>query len=113
MKTLLGRIDNSAGNLEDISKSALRTANNIEEFSDGKVQRKIMKLIDDVEIIRDNLETASISVITASNNAADLSDISEDRIEAFLQRLENAALNIEEMTARLRDDPSIIIRGSN
>ena len=113
VKTLLGRIDNSAGNLENISKSALRTANNIEEFSDGKVQRKIMKLIDDVEIIRDNLETASISVITASNNAADLSDISEDRIEAFLQRLENAALNIEEMTARLRDDPSIIIRGSN
>ena len=113
VETLLGRIDNSASNLEDISKSALRTANNIEEFSDGKVQRKIMKLIDDVEIIRGNLETASESVITASNNAADLSDISEDRIEAFLQKLENAALNIEEMTARLRDDPSIIIRGSN
>lgn len=113
IETLLGRIDNSASNLEDISKSALRTATNIEEFSDGQVQAKIMRLIDDVEIIRSNLETASESVITASNNAADLSDISEDRIEAFLQKLENAALNIEEMTARLRDDPSIIIRGSN
>ena len=113
VELLLGRIDNSAGNLEEISKSVLRTASNIEEFSDGKVQRKIMKLIDDVEIIRGNLEIASESVITASNNAADLSDISEDRIEAFLQKLENAALNIEEMTARLRDDPSIIIRGSN
>ena len=113
VEMLLGRIDNSASNLEEISKSALRTASNIEDFSDGKVQRKIMKLIDDVEIIRGNLELASESVITASNNAADLSDISEDRIEAFLQKLENAALNIEEMTARLRDDPSIIIRGSN
>ena len=113
VEMLLGRIDNSASNLEEISKSVLRTASNIEEFSDGKVQRKIMKLIDDVEIIRSNLELASESVITASNNAADLSDISEDRIEAFLQKLENAALNIEEMTARLRDDPSIIIRGSN
>ena len=30
----------------------------------------------------------------------------------FLQRMEAAALNIEEMTARLRDDPSLIIRGS-
>ena len=51
--------------------------------------------------------------MVATNNAADVSDISEDRIEAFLQKLESAALNVEEMTARLRDDPSIIIRGSN
>ena len=29
-----------------------------------------------------------------------------------LRRMEAAALNIEEMTSRLRDDPSLIIRGS-
>ena len=49
----------------------------------------------------------------SAENTARLTAISEDRMESFLQRLESAALNIEEMTARLRDDPSIIIRGSN
>ena len=109
----LQRIDNSAATLEDISQSALVSARNIEDFTGDKVQMRVMRLIEDVDVIRQNLELASEAVIVASNNAADLSDISEDRIEAFLQKLESSALNIEEMTARLRDDPSIIIRGSN
>ena len=109
----LQRIDNSAATLEDISQSALASARNIEDFTGDKVQLRVMRLIEDVDVIRQNLELASEAVIVASNNAADLSDISEDRIEAFLQKLESSALNIEEMTARLRDDPSIIIRGSN
>ena len=109
----LQRIDNSAATLEDISQSALASARNIEDFTGDKVQMRVMRLIEDVDVIRQNLELASEAVIVASNNVADLSDISEDRIEAFLQKLESSALNIEEMTARLRDDPSIIIRGSN
>ena len=109
----LQRIDNSAATLEEISQSALASARNIEDFTGDKVQIRVMRLIEDVDVIRQNLELASEAVIVASNNAADLSDISEDRIEAFLQKLESSALNIEEMTARLRDDPSIIIRGSN
>ena len=109
----LQRIDNSAATLEDISQSALASARHIEDFTGDKVQMRVMRLIEDVDVIRQNLELASEAVIVASNNAADLSDISEDRIEAFLQKLESSALNIEEMTARLRDDPSIIIRGSN
>ncbi len=110
---ILGRIDNSAATLEAITKSALASTDAVGAFASGDVQNKIMKLIDDVEIIRANLEVASESVMVATDNAANLSDISEDRIDAFLQKLESAALNIEEMTARLRDDPSIIIRGSN
>lgn len=109
----LARIDQSAKTLEEISNTALASAQNIEQLTGQDVRGKIIKLIEDVETIRGNLEVASQSVLIASNNAADLSDISEDRIDAFLQRLENAALNVEEMTARLRDDPSIIIRGSN
>ena len=109
----LARIDNSAAMLEQITRSALTSAENVERLTGDDVRTRVMTLIDNVETIRANLETASESVITATNNAADLSDISEDRIDAFLQKLENAALNIEEMTARLRDDPSIIIRGSN
>jgi len=109
----LTRIDQSAATLEEISQTALASAENIEKLTGNSVRQKIITLIDDVEIIRLNLEVASEAVITASNNAADLSDISEDRIDGFLQKLENAALNVEEMTARLRDDPSIIIRGSN
>ena len=111
--TLLGRIDTAAANLEDISKSALASAGNVERLTGQEVQGRILQLIDDVDIIRANLERASEAVVVATNNAADVSDISEDRIEAFLQKLESAALNVEEMTARLRDDPSIIIRGSN
>ena len=109
----LARIDKSAATLEEISQTALSSAENIEKLTGNSVRQKIITLIDDVEVIRQNLEVASEAVITASNNAADLSDISEDRIDGFLQKLENAALNVEEMTARLRDDPSIIIRGSN
>ena len=109
----LARIDNSAAMLEQITRSALTSAENVERLTGDDVRTRVMTLIDNVETIRANLEKASESVITATNNAADLSDISEDRIDAFLQKLENAALNIEEMTARLRDDPSIIIRGSN
>lgn len=109
----LGRIDNAASTLEDITASALVSARNVETLTGRKIQARVLALIDDVDVIRQNLEIASEAVIVASNNAADLSDISEDRIDAFLQKLENAALNIEEMTARLRDDPSIIIRGSN
>jgi len=111
--TLLGRIDTAAANLEDISKSALASAGNVERLTGQEVQGRVLQLIDDVDIIRANLERASEAVVVATNNAADVSDISEDRIEAFLQKLESAALNVEEMTARLRDDPSIIIRGSN
>ena len=109
----LQRIDNSAATLETISRSALTSARNVERLTGDDVRNRVLALITNVEIIRANLETASEAVIVATNNAADLSDISEDRIDAFLQKLENAALNIEEMTARLRDDPSIIIRGSN
>ena len=113
VSTTLSRIDKSAATLEQISAAALSGAQNIESLTGGETKAKIMLLLDDIEIIRKNLEIASEAVIVASNNAADLSDISEDRIDAFLQKLENAALNVEEMTARLRDDPSIIIRGSN
>ena len=113
ISAILARIDNSASLLEQISQTALASAENVEQLTGRDVRQKIVTLIDDVEVIRNNLEIASEAVIVASNNAADLSDISEDRIDAFLQKLENAALNIEEMTARLRDDPSIIIRGSN
>ncbi|MGC6516785.1 MAG: MlaD family protein [Candidatus Puniceispirillaceae bacterium] len=110
---ILMRIDNSAAGLEQISQSALASAQNVESLTGRPVRDKILTMIDEIDVIRGNLEIASESVMTATENAADLSDISEDRINAFLQKLENAALNIEEMTARLRDDPSIIIRGSN
>ena len=109
----LTRIDSAAMKLEDISQSVLKSAGNIEELTGGEIPQKIKTIIENVEEIRGNLAIASESVVTAADNAAELSDISEDRIEAFLQKLENAALNVEEMTARLRDDPSIIIRGSN
>ena len=110
---LLSRIDTAAANLEDISQSALASAANVERLTGQEVQGRVLQLIDDVDVIRANLERASEAVVVATNNAADVSDISEDRIEAFLQKLESAARNVEEMTARLRDDPSIIIRGSN
>ncbi len=109
----LARIDRSAATLETITQTALASAENVEKLTGRDVSGKIVTLLDNVEIIRNNLEIASEAVIVASENAADLSDVSEDRIDAFLQNLENAALNVEEMTARLRDDPSIIIRGSN
>ena len=61
------------------------------------------------------LQTGVGEIIEASHatsqNALQITTLGEDRIEGFLQRMESAALNVEEMTARLRDDPSLLIRG--
>ena len=110
---MLDRLSTATQSVEAMSQSALATAQNVEGMTGEETRAKIMSLLDDVKRIRANLEIASESVMTATDNVANLSDISEDRIDAFLQKLESAALNVEEMTARLRDDPSIIIRGSN
>ena len=113
VSTMLDRLSAATQSVETMSQSALATAQNVEGMTGEETRTKIMSLLDDVKRIRANLEIASESVMTATDNVANLSDISEDRIDAFLQKLESAALNVEEMTARLRDDPSIIIRGSN
>ena len=113
VSTMLDRLSAATQSVETMSQSALAAAQNVEGMTGEETRTKIMSLLDDVKRIRANLEIASESVMTATDNVANLSDISEDRIDAFLQKLESAALNVEEMTARLRDDPSIIIRGSN
>jgi len=41
-----------------------------------------------------------------------LSDRSDDRILAIIDRLERAAMNLEDMTATLRQEPSRLIRGT-
>ena len=101
----LERLNNAAGSLEQ-SMATLETLASAENVG------RIETLIVNVQAIRAELLGASQAIRVASENAAQLSDLGEDRIESFLQRLESSALNIEEMTAQLRDDPSILIRGT-
>jgi len=83
---------------------ALTSENNIE---------LVETFLSDAMAIQTQVADIMSSAERSAENTARLTSISQDRMDSFLQRLENAALNIEEMTARLRDDPSIIIRGSN
>lgn len=104
--SFLNRLNNASGSVE-------RSMASLERLASTKNMAEIEALIQNVGAIRDQLLLASQAITIASTNAAELSNLGEDRIESFLQRLESSALNIEEMTAQLRDDPSILIRGTN
>jgi len=104
--SFLNRLNNASGSVE-------RSMASLERLSSEENMTQIEALIQNVGAIREELLYASRAINTAATNAASLTNLGEDRIESFLQRLESSALNIEEMTAQLRDDPSILIRGTN
>ena len=104
--SFLSRLNNASGSVE-------RSMTSLERLASAENVEQLEALIQNVGAIREELLLASRAIRVASTNAADLTNLGEDRIESFLQRLESAALNIEEMTAQLRDDPSILIRGTN
>ena len=137
------QISQSAGQIEDtLSRINLATQSLASDRNVSRINDSLVKLEETMTLIHESAQSAQLltsednmmlvetflkeameiqsqiaNVIAvagqSAENTARLTAISEDRMESFLQRLESAALNIEEMTARLRDDPSIIIRGSN
>ena len=104
--SFLTRLNNASGSVE-------RSMAGLEQLASEENIDQLDTLIQNVGAIREELLFASRAINIAATNAATLTDLGEDRIDSFLQRLESSALNIEEMTAQLRDDPSILIRGTN
>ena len=109
---ILTRIDSAAAELTLVLESAGRTTTQIEGIVGEKNTQTIATILNNMEMLqRDIAEIVTVGKST-SQNVENITEFSEDRLDAFLQRMESAALNIEEMTARLRDNPSILILGS-
>ncbi|MBL6625390.1 MAG: MCE family protein [Alphaproteobacteria bacterium] len=109
--SILTRMDAAAIELEAL----LATASDTLQRTDAVVSDENLRLVTTILQDMQTLQTGVGEIIEASHatsqNALRITTLGEDRIEGFLQRMESAALNVEEMTARLRDDPSLLIRG--
>lgn len=109
--TLL-QIQNTASILEKSSLEAFKGISSIRKVANDKNMSAIESIISSSELIRAELEYAASSIRAVAENTSELSETSDDSIQIILQRMENISLNLEEMSAQLRDDPSIIIRGT-
>ena len=109
----VSRINDSLKKLEQTASLLYRSAEQTQALTSENNIELVETFLSDAMAIQTQVADIMSSAERSAENTARLTSISQDRMDSFLQRLENAALNIEEMTARLRDDPSIIIRGSN
>lgn len=109
--SILTRIDAAAIELEAL----LTTASHTMQRTGAVVSEENLTLVTTILEDMQTLQAGVGEIIETSNetsqHALRITTLGEDRIEGFLQRMESAALNVEEMTARLRDDPSLLIRG--
>lgn len=110
--SILKRIENASKALELSSEETLQGIRSVRRLLNDSNMDTVSAFINSAEGMRSELMDTAVTIRNAASNISELSDMSDDQIEVFLQRLKNTALNLEEMTAQLRDDPSIIIRGT-
>ena len=110
--TILDRLDNAAIELESTMLAANRATQRMESAMSEDNMQMITEFLGDLRVLQGDIGRIVGTSVETSNNVHDITKFSEDRLDGFLRRMEAAALNIEEMTSRLRDDPSLIIRGS-
>ena len=94
------------------SQLASRTTSRMEEAVSAENLAAINAILTDMRLIQADIATIVSTSISTSDNLQSITEAGENRINGLLQRMEAAAINVEEMTGRLRDDPSLIIRGS-
>ena len=93
-------------------QAASRATERMEQtISDDNIEA-IDNILVEMQSLQKDVGAIVSTSIGTSENLRSISEAGEDRMNSLLQRLEAAAINVEEMTARLRDDPSLIIRGS-
>ena len=92
---------------------------------DGQIQPKVASVLTNVEHMTsteiigkaeqsmEEVRQAAQKANSLATRFDDLSDRSDDRILAIIDRLERAAMNLEDMTSTLRQEPSRLIRGSD
>ena len=109
---ILARLDGAAIELEKTMQAASRATERMEQtISDDNIEA-IDNILVEMQSLQKDVGAIVSTSIGTSENLRSISEAGEDRMYSLLQRLEAAAINVEEMTARLRDDPSLIIRGS-
>jgi len=109
---ILDKLDNAAVQLEDTMEAASRTTSRMEAAVSEENLAAINAILADMRIIQADIGAIVSTSISTSENLQSISEAGEDRVGGLLRRMEAAAINVEEMTSRLRDDPSLIIRGS-
>lgn len=108
----VAHFEQASAKLQTTLEIANRAVRNIEDITDNQNATHINSVLDDIS---ETVSTMNDIVSTSSHTSQviqDLSLASSDRVEAFLLRMENVSLNLEEMTARIRDNPSLLIMGS-
>ena len=111
--TILDRLDRAAIELESTMLAANRATERMETAMSEANMQMVGEFLSDLRVLQGDISRIVGTGLETSQNVQIISEIGEDRLTGFLRRMEAAALNIEEMTARLRDDPSLIIRGSD
>ena len=112
LNSIFKRIENASKTLELSSEETFQGIKSVRRLLNESNMDAVNAFIKSAEGTRSELTNAAVTLRVAAGNISKLSDMSDNHIEVFLQRLENTALNLEEMTAQLRDDPSILIRGT-
>lgn len=78
---------------------------NADQFTGADIMQKAEQSMDEVH-------QAAQKANALATRFDNLSDRSDDRILAIIDRLERAAMNLEDMTATLRQEPSRLVRGT-
>ena len=112
VEAILDRLDRAAIDLESTMLAANRATERMESAMSEANMDMVTSFLTDLRLLQGDIAEIVGTSIETSKNVNTITEFSEDRLDGFLRRMEAAALNIEEMTARLRDDPSLIIRGS-
>jgi len=110
---ILDRLDNAAIELERIMQTAGRATLRMEQAISDDNMKAIDTILADLQNLQQDVAAIVATSAHTSDNLRSISETGEDRVAGLLGRLEAAAINVEEMTARLRDDPSLIIRGND
>lgn len=112
VESILDRLDRAAIELESTMLAANRATERMETAMSDTNMKMVTAFLSDLRLLQGDVAEIVGTSVETSKNVNAIAEFSEDRLDGFLRRMEAAALNIEEMTARLRDDPSLIIRGS-
>lgn len=108
----LAHFEQASLDLKATLEIANRAVSNIENITDNQNATRINNVLGDLGETVSAMNEIVASSSQTSRVIQDMSMASSDRVEAFLLRMENVSLNLEEMTARIRDNPSLLILGS-
>lgn len=115
----------SAEDLGEILEETRLLVTSIRGEFEGQIQPKVASVLTNVEHMTsteiigkaeqsmEEVRQAAQKANSLATRFDDLSDRSDDRILAIIDRLERAAMNLEDMTSTLRQEPSRLIRGSD